>query len=117
MASPECKYKFVHEYLTMIRRAYRRLKANPNARYQTSWTCRGLDLTQFRKWFMDALERRINAKGGLWQIGKKYEPEYQIAMWRDCQRLKSIACRIRVYQFETAEVRHRFGHLLSSKED
>jgi hypothetical protein len=38
-------------------------------------------------------------------------------MARDRARLREIRRRVRVYEFETPEMRKRFGHLLSGYEE
>jgi hypothetical protein len=61
----------------------------------------------------------INRKAGIPDIAcRKQESDYQIAIARDCRRVHDkIRHRVRVYQFETAEIRARFGHLLSSRDE
>jgi hypothetical protein len=118
MSGPECKYRFVHEYLTCVRRAFQFYRDNPTGKIKTDWACKGKTEEQFRKWFLDALDRRINSKGGLVEIGRKYDSLYQIAMYRDCMAARDHSQRrIRIYQFETVEARRRLSHLLSRYDD
>lgn len=117
-SSPQCKYRYVHEYLTCVQRAFAFYRENPTGRIKIDWACNGKTREQFLKWFLDALERRINANGGLWEVGRKYDAEYQISMYRDCMAARDRSQRrIRVYQFETAEARLRLGPLLSRHDD
>lgn len=61
-----------------------------------------------------ALHNRINHRGHLTPRGKKDSTDYYWSMKRDQHRLQDIYnIRLRVYQFETSEVRARFSHLLS----
>lgn len=72
---------------------------------------------QFTKDIRKALHTRITLKGGEPMLSRKWQNDYQVAIIRDRDRLLQIANRFRVYQFETAEMRLRFGHLLSSHGD
>jgi hypothetical protein len=75
----------------------------------------------FHAWFVRGLNQKINTNGdilaqrGQW---RKWNDEYQVRLWRDQRRLWQILNqRYRIYQFETDEVRKRFGHLLARRED
>lgn len=70
-----------------------------------------------RRQFRNALQRRISGRAGASVQGRKCDPEYQLRLWRDSRRLRDIAHRIRVYQFESDEARRRFSHLLSHHDD
>ena len=61
----------------------------------------------------------INRKAGIPDVpGRKHETDYQTRLARDCRAVRDIVTRrLRVYQFETAEVRERFGHLLARRDD
>ena len=63
------------------------------------------------------LSEVINRHDRSYGIGRKWDNDYQVRLWRDSRRLQDIAKRIRVYQFETEEARSRFSHLLSSYTD
>ena len=53
----------------------------------------------------------LNHRGKVW---RNWGCEEEIKMYRDCMAVrKRVNERIRVYQFETKEVRRRFSHLLS----
>jgi hypothetical protein len=56
----------------------------------------------------------INRHDRTYGVGRKWDNDYQIAMWRDSPRLRDLAQRIRVYQFESREARSRFSHLLTA---
>jgi hypothetical protein len=76
---------------------------------------------QFHDWFIDGLNRKINMRGGiLAERGKwrKWNQDYQGRLWRDHLRLWQIRhLRYRIYQFETEEVRSRFGYLLADRRE
>jgi len=61
----------------------------------------------------------INRKAGIPDVAcRKQESDYQASLYRDAARLMAITRnRVRHYQFETAEIRGRFGHLLSRYDD
>lgn len=61
----------------------------------------------------------INRKAGIPDVAcRKQASDHQAALYRDAGRLMAITRhRVRHYQFETAEVRRRFGHLLSRYDD
>jgi hypothetical protein len=61
-----------------------------------------------------ALNRRINSRGGLEAANMPIE----IGLIRDARRLDDILQRrVRVYQFESELCRRRFGHLLARRDD
>lgn len=62
---------------------------------------------QFREHFREALNRRINAKGGLPMQGRRWDQDWYWAARRDQERLQK---RIYTRRFETDVVRARFAH-------
>lgn len=62
------------------------------------------------------LSERINRHIPGYGIGRKWDNDYQVRLWRDSRRLRDIAARIIVRQFETEEARARFSHLLTDRE-
>jgi hypothetical protein len=75
-------------------------------------------VVDFKEEFIGALHRRISKKGGTEPRGRKTDSDYLAGLRRDQRRLHEILnSRIRHYQFETADVRGRFNHLLSSYDD
>jgi hypothetical protein len=76
---------------------------------------------QFHEWLLCGLDRKINTHGGLLdecEGWRRWDDLYQGWLKRDQYRLWQIMhTRERIYQFETAEVRSRFGHLLARYED
>lgn len=111
------QYQHVHVMLAAYKRAFAALKAGGRVSMR-----RGedpLDLTGFRQEFRRALDRRINLKASDGQPrGRRDCYAYDIAAWRDSRRIREILTRpIRHYQFETAEARARFGHLLARYDD
>lgn len=63
------------------------------------------------------LSGRINRHDRSYGVGRKWASPYQIQLWRDSRRLRDIASRIRVYQFETEEARSRFSDRLARHDD
>lgn len=63
------------------------------------------------------LSERINRHVTGYGIGRKWDNDYQVRLWRDSRRLRDIAARIIVRQFETVEARSRFAHLLTDWRD
>jgi len=63
------------------------------------------------------LSEVINRHDRAYGIGRKWDNDYQVRMWRDSRRLRDIANRIRVYQFESEEARSRFSDLLATRDD
>jgi hypothetical protein len=62
----------------------------------------------------DRINRHDRTRCAGW---RKLDAEYQHRLHADAYRLRNIARRIRVYQFETEEARLRFAHLLSHHGD
>lgn len=94
--------------------AWKRLNALPDhAPVSTDWTG-SRPAAQVRREFRKALDARINARAGL----DAANVEVPIELVRDARRLDDIKQRrIRVYQFESALCRARFGHLLAQRDD
>lgn len=63
------------------------------------------------------LSERINRHDARHGKGRKWDNDYFVQAWRDSRKLRDIANRVRVYQFETQEAKMRFGHLLASYND
>lgn len=61
----------------------------------------------------------INRKAGIPDAAhRKQRPEYQVALWRDCRAVRDrVNRRVVVRRFETAEIRRRYGHLLTTDDD
>jgi hypothetical protein len=86
-----------------------------------------IGLDEFRRKFCEALNNRINLKGGRdlrnvlnhrGRRARKFDQDYETGFYRDQRRVRDIILtRLRVYQFETREVRARFGHLLATHEE
>jgi hypothetical protein len=69
-----------------------------------------------RLWHM--INVAINRKAGSPdEPSKKWGDSYQAQCRRDQEALRKLHHGIRVYQFDTREVRRRFGHLLSRYDD
>lgn len=87
------------------------------AKHPTQW---GFYMTkdEARRELSMLIDVAINRRAGIPdRVGRKQEPDYLIRLRRDRNALLDIHRRIRVYQFETKEIRQRFGHLLASRED
>ena len=69
------------------------------------------------QYLRDWVNTAINRKASVPPRGRKDSCEYQLDLYRDKQLLNSISHRIRVYQFNTPEVRQRFAHKLSRYDD
>ena len=69
--------------------------------------------------FERGLHERITARGctQLRVPARRLSSAFQNALMRDANRLRAIARRVRVYQFETDIVRRRCAHLLASRAD
>lgn len=108
-------YQHVRDYLAICRAAFS--ATAEGRRVRLSWAGRSLDAEGWRAEFRRALHRRINAKTAA-PTGRKHDPDYQIRLVRDAQRVQNrVRGRVRIYQFETPEVRARFSHLLSGYDD
>ena len=99
------------EYLASCRKAFEITASGGTVKL--FWDSSPLDAAGWKREFLRALHRRINAKEGPYDIWRKQMPDYQLCMARDRARLREIRRRVRVYEFETPEMRKRFGHLLS----
>ena len=97
-------------------RAYREAlrKAHAGILIQMNWAGAPLDESGLRAEFITALFRRIDSKAGVIHTGRKWQPDYQISLRRDARRVYDrVNNRVIVRQFETPEIRKRFGHLLT----
>lgn len=111
------KPDYVRPMVGVYREAFKVLHSGGMVRMER-WTGRTLDLAGFRAEFIRALNRRINAKVCDRPRGRKDCQEYQIALYRDSRRVRDcLARRVIVRQFETAEARQRFSHLLTTEND
>ncbi len=103
-------------YLQLMQEAWAAVRHGGKVRLR--WNEDHADLDGWRRKFMSALHRRITIKGGCWPTGRKADPLYETSLFRDAHRVRELlTTRIRHYQFETAEARSRFGHLLASHND
>ena len=61
----------------------------------------------------------INRKAGVPDaVGRKQDTDYQRSLWRDVRAVRDkVNRRVIVRQFETPEIRTRYGHLLTRWED
>lgn len=65
------------------------------------------------------IDAAINRKAGIPDVAcRKQDPDYWRALCRDCRRVRDkVNHRVVVRQFETPEIRRRFGQLLTTPED
>lgn len=90
---------------------------DPTQRY-AAYEGRTLTKAQARTKHAFLIDVAINRRAGLPDRPSRNWHEDQQWRWRrDQQRLLDIRRRVRVYQFETREVRRRFGHLLAQNDD
>lgn len=83
----------------------------------SGWPKTVINKEQARKELRWMVHRSINLRGGLGPLsnGDDINGLPIACYWRDQQRLRDIANRVRVYQFETPECKRLFGHLLSDQ--
>ncbi len=108
------QYTYVHEYLALLKTAAQALAQGKRIRLR--WNGDAMDAEQWQRERIRALDRRIALKGGE-PAGRKYSQQYQVALFRDCQRVRQALSRVRVYQFETPEIAARYKHLLADPRD
>lgn len=102
------------KYQTAVARAK---AAAPGTVFKKDW-CTEVTREEFLAEYRDQIiQNAINARGGLVFKGRKFEPDYQVNLVRDKHLLADIKNRIRVYQFNTKEVRERFSHLLADRNE
>lgn len=104
-------------YLAWVREVRALLAAGTPV--MTTWSgCPHRTPESFRAEFVAAVERRINDRAGGLPRGRKWDGDYAAAMRRDAGRIADRReRRVRIYQFETAEVRRRCAHLLSDRRE
>jgi hypothetical protein len=110
-------YPHVSSYVAAWKKLNAIYKNNPESpvildRYDGETTAK-----EAREKFIKAMHNRINSRGNDSKRGKKDDYDYLMNLRRDFYKLKDIHNRIRVYQFNTQEVRSRFSHLLSNYHD
>ena len=98
--------------------AWRALRAMPNdAKINLSrldWALQPKTKAQFHAFLREKLHTKISNHLPWYRRGRKWTAMEQVRMMRDCRAVRDLVTRrLRVYQFETAEVRRRFSHLLS----
>lgn len=85
----------------------------------SEWRYNRLSQAQARRKRDFLIHVAINRRAGLPdEPFKRGEADYMWRAWRDQQNLHYIlTTRLRVYQFETHEVRRRYGHLLADRSE
>lgn len=110
------QYRYAGEML----RFYRWAKAITAAggRVRLSWAGSEYDAEGWRHQFLLALDRRITLKAGPLPSWRKLSDLYQTELRRDSQRIRdNRQQRVALHQINTPELRRRFGHLISSRDD
>lgn len=106
-------YRWAGWYLKHVKAAFAHTAASPLNTVKTGWASPALDAAGWRREFMLALHRRINAKGGVEPRGRKTDTEYWWRMKRDARRLRDwFQFRVAIHGFESQEARKRFSHLI-----
>lgn len=99
-----------------LKTALQTFKENPEAIIPTGlWDDPTWTREDFYRWFWRCLNEKINRQDT--RQFRTMRPDYLISLRRDASRLRDIARRVRVYQFETQLCRERFGHLLARHDD
>ncbi|MFL5285232.1 MAG: hypothetical protein ACJ8AW_30715 [Rhodopila sp.] len=79
---------------------------------KTSWGCNGLTGEEFRQWFRERLDAKINRRDQ--RRWRRLSGDYQASLMRDADRVRQITQQRVIHrQFETDIVKARFGHLLT----
>jgi len=82
---------------------------------KTWWACSGLTGDEFRQWFRERLDARINREDQ--RQWRRLSGDYQTSLMRDADRVRQITGqRIIHRQFETDIVNARLGHLLTRED-
>ncbi len=108
------KYAYVHQYVAILKAAAQALAEG--RKFRLRWNGDAMNAQEWQRERIKALDRRIILKGGQ-PAGRKHSEQYQIALFRDCQRVRQALSRVRVYQFETPEMAGRYQHLLADPRD
>lgn len=103
------------KYQTAVKRVK---EAKPGTVFKLDWHTTRTKEEFLAEYYDRIINNAINARGGIEFKGRKFDDDYQVNLRRDKQLLEQIRnTRIRVYQFNTPEIKARFGHLLASRED
>ena len=109
-------YPHVKEYVASWKMAIQFAKDQPELIIRIDWNMEKT-AADTRKWFISAINNRINSRGQDYQRGKKDSQDYYWQAKRDQNRIRdNIDQRIIIRQFETKECRNRFSHLIFKEE-
>ncbi len=99
--------------------AVARVKAAPaGTKFKVDWATTRTKEEFLAEYYDKIIQNAINARGGIEFKGRKFDPDYQTNLRRDQQALETIrTTRIRVYQFNTPEIKKRFGYLLANRNE
>lgn len=100
-------------------KAWARIRhAGSDAMFQMGWPRGVVDRETLVREYGEALDRRINLRGGQLPLGRKLTERYQTDLRRDARDLEGwLTQRIRVYGFRCKELNHRFSHVLARSDD
>jgi len=79
---------------------------------KTWWGCNGLTGDEFRRWFRERLDAKINREDR--RKWRRLSSDYQASLMRDAMRVRQITGQRVIHrQFETDIFNARFSHLLT----
>jgi hypothetical protein len=105
-------YKYVSSYLKMWKTAEQYYKDNPQGTLVMGRLGRELDHDGFKRWVIEALDKRINDKV-LPVTGRKYSDMYQTELMRDVRAIRSHSQdRVIVRYLGTKEMQHRYNSIV-----
>ncbi len=79
---------------------------------KTWWGCNGLTGEDFRQWFRERLDAKINREDR--RRWRRLSDDYQTSLMRDAHRVRQITGQRVIHrQFETDLFNARLGHLLT----
>ena len=109
-------YPHVKEYVVAWKRAIQLAKDQPELMIRIDWNMEKT-AANTRKWFISALNNRINSRGQDYQRGKDDCQDYYWQARRDQRVIKdNLNTRTIIRQFRTKECRNHFSHLLFKEE-
>ena len=91
------------------------LRAAPGTKFMKDWATTVTREEYLAEYYDKIIQNAINARAGVEFKGRKFDQDYEVNCRRDQRLLGDIKNRIRVYRFNTAEVRARFSDRLSDR--
>jgi hypothetical protein len=109
-------YPHVKEYVVSWKKAIQLAKDQPELIIRIDWNMEKTAADTL-KWFISALNNRINSRGQDYQRGKNDCQDYYWQARRDQRAIRDrLSHRLIIRQFETKECRNRFSYLLFKEE-